>query len=129
MGASQAVHSGKCAMHKLGIQVLPSPDMMAIMDAKDMLCKVTMLRIRSEDMLAYDMADEFGTGFKKRPAFQLRGIKQNTGTTCEGIWITLRFGGNAGTRHRGGVCGWLHEDVGFPAARHQAERRLVRPSI
>ena len=61
MGASagygQAVHSGKCAMHKLGIQVLPSPGMMAIMDAKDTLCKVTLLSIRSEDMLADYTAD------------------------------------------------------------------------
>ena len=83
MGASagygQAAHSGKCAMHKLGIQVLLSPDMMAIMDAKDTLCKVTLLRIPSEDMLPDYTADEFAAGFKKRPAFQLRGIKQHRG--------------------------------------------------
>ena len=30
-GYGLAVHDGKCAMHKLGIQVLPSPNMMAIM--------------------------------------------------------------------------------------------------
>ena len=102
MGASagygQAVHSGKCAMHKLGIQVLPSPDMMAIMDAKGTLCKVTLLSIRSEDMLADYTADEFATGFKKRPAFQLRSIKQNRGSSCEGIWITTRVGGHARIR-------------------------------
>ena len=99
MGAStgygQAVHSGKCAMHKLGIQVLPSPDMMAIMDANGTLCKVTLLSIRSEDMLADYTADEFATGFKKRPAFQLRSIKQNRGSSCEGIWITKRQPGSS----------------------------------
>ena len=99
MGASagygQAVHSGKCAMHKLGIQVLPSPDMIAIMDAKGTLCKVTLLSIRSEDMLANYTANEFATGFKKRPAFQLRGIKQNRGSSCEGMWISKRQPGSS----------------------------------
>ena len=47
-GYGQAVHSGKCAMHKLGIQVLPSLDVMAIVDANDTLRQVAM-----EDMLAY----------------------------------------------------------------------------
>ncbi|CAE7198143.1 PDPK2 [Symbiodinium sp. CCMP2592] len=231
---------------------------MAIMDAKDTLCKVTLLSIRSEDMLADHTADEFATGFKKRPAFQLRGIKQNRGSSCEGEWITkrqpssscpspvamvftgskdmlcrvaiLNMGwedslapltikesatgfkkslafrphgikqsrGSSGegvcttkrqpgssctspdvmvfmgskdmlrkvamlnicvemvwrtmlahftvmaaikktpafqlrgikqSRGSSGICGWLHEDVGFPAVRHQAEQRLVRPSI
>ena len=70
MGASagygQAVHSGKCAMHKLGIQVLPSPDMMASMDAKGTLCKVTLLSIPSEDMLADYTADEFAASRRGR---------------------------------------------------------------
>ena len=73
MGASagygQAVHSGKCAMHKLGIQVLPSPGMMAIMDAKDTLCKVTLLSIRSEDMLADYTADEFAHWLQEEAGF------------------------------------------------------------
>ena len=73
MGASagygQAVHSGKCAMHKLGIQVLPSPDMMAIMDAKGTLCKVTLLSIRSEDMLADYTADEFAHWLQEEAGF------------------------------------------------------------
>ncbi|CAE7261817.1 Scn11a [Symbiodinium sp. CCMP2456] len=99
MGASagygQVVHDGICAMHKLGIQVSPSPDMMAIMDAKDTLCQVAILSICSEDMLVYYTADEFATGFKKRPAFQLRGIRQNRGSSCEGIWITKRQPGSS----------------------------------
>ena len=32
------------------------------MDAKDTLCQVAMLSIRSEDMLAYYTADEFARG-------------------------------------------------------------------
>eukprot|EP00439_Symbiodinium_sp_Y106_P020558 s3039_g2.t1 len=73
MGASaghgQAVHSGRCDMHKLGIQVLPSPDMMATMDAKDTLCKVTLLSIRSEDMLADYTADEFAHWLQEEAGF------------------------------------------------------------
>ena len=75
-GYGLAVHNGKCAMHKPGIQVLPSPNMMAIMG-----CKVAMLRIGSEDMLAYYTTNAFATGSKKSLAFQLRGIKQNRCTS------------------------------------------------
>ena len=66
-----------------------------IMDAKDTVCQVAMLSIRSEDMLAYYTADQFATGFKKRPAFQLRGITWNSGSSCEGIWITKRQPGSS----------------------------------
>ena len=65
------------------------------MDAKDTVCQVAMLSIRSEDMLAYYTADQFATGFKKRPAFQLRGITWNSGSSCEGIWITKRQPGSS----------------------------------
>ena len=81
MGASagygQAVHDGRCAMHKLGSQILPcfSPNLMAIMG-----CKVAMLSTGSEDMLAYYTANEFATGFKKSLAFLLCGIKQSSRT-------------------------------------------------
>ena len=126
-----------------------------IMDAKDTVCQVAMLSIRSEDMLAYYTADQFATGFKKRPAFELRGITWNSGSSCEGIWITKRqpgsscpspdvmafgleghamqgghiehrLGGHARTIHHRGVCDWLQEVVGFPAGRHQAEQSPVR---
>ena len=66
-----------------------------IMDAKDTVCQVAMLSIRSEDMLAYYTADQFATGFKKRPAFQLRGITWKSGSSCEGIWITKRQPGSS----------------------------------
>ncbi|OLP88020.1 hypothetical protein AK812_SmicGene30701 [Symbiodinium microadriaticum] len=82
MGASAgyglAVHNGKCAMHKLGIQVLPSPSMMAIMG-----CKVAMLSIGSEEMLAYYTAMAFATGFMKSLALQLRGIKRNRSSSTK----------------------------------------------
>ncbi|OLQ10552.1 hypothetical protein AK812_SmicGene5737 [Symbiodinium microadriaticum] len=91
-GCGPAVHDGKCAMHKLGIQVLPSPNMTATMG-----CEVAMLSIGSEDMLAYYTANAFATGFKKSLAFRLRGIKQNRGPSCEGIWTTKRQPGSSCT--------------------------------
>ena len=66
-----------------------------IMDAKDTVCQVAMLSIRSEDMLSYYTADQFATGFKKRTAFQLRCITWNSGSSCEGIWITKRQPGSS----------------------------------
>eukprot|EP00439_Symbiodinium_sp_Y106_P019871 s5633_g2.t1 len=63
--------------------------MMAIMGAKVTLCQVAMLSICSEDMRTYT-AEEFVTGFKKRLAFQPRGIKKNRGSSGEGSWITQR---------------------------------------
>ena len=50
---------------------------------------MAILSICSEDMRAYT-AEEFVTGFKKRLAFQPRGIKKNRGSSGEGIWITKR---------------------------------------
>ena len=50
---------------------------------------MAILSICSEDMRAHT-AEEFVTGFKKRRAFQPRGIKKNRGSSGEGIWITKR---------------------------------------
>ena len=36
------------------------------------------------------------------------------------------FGGHARILHGKGVCGWLQEDAGSPAPRHQPEQRFVK---
>jgi hypothetical protein len=74
-------------MRKLGIQVWPSPDVMEFMGAKDALCKIATLSIGLEDTMAYYSAEEFSVGFKKTMAFQPRVMKQNRGSSGEGIWI------------------------------------------
>jgi len=74
-------------LRKLGIQVWPSPDVMEQMGAKDALVKVANLNIGLEDTLAYYTENEFAAGFKKTMAFQPRVIKQNRGSSGEGIWI------------------------------------------
>ncbi|CAE8725077.1 unnamed protein product [Polarella glacialis] len=74
-------------IRKAGIQVWPSPDVMEKMGAKDALCKVATMNIGLEDTLAYYSEEDFATGFKKTMAFQPRVIKQNRGSSGEGIWI------------------------------------------
>jgi len=60
---------------------------MEFMGAKDALCKVANLNIGLEDTLAYYDEASFAAGFKKTMKFQPRVIKQNRGSSGEGIWI------------------------------------------
>jgi len=57
------------------------------MGAKDALCKINDLSIGLPDTLAYYSPEEFEAGGKKTMAFQPRVIKQNRGSSGEGIWI------------------------------------------
>eukprot|EP00434_Breviolum_minutum_P029249 symbB.v1.2.025871.t1/scaffold2543.1/size76562/3 len=81
-------------LQKKGKQVWPSPDVMTNMGAKDALCKIANLGIGLPDTLAYYSPDEFAAGFKKTMAFQPRVIKQNRGSSGEGIWIIKLKSGN-----------------------------------
>ncbi|CAE7939028.1 unnamed protein product [Symbiodinium sp. KB8] len=103
---------GMRALRKQDIQVWPAPDVMEFMGAKDALCKVATLKIGLEvramgfnlwglieDTLAYYDPADFATGFKKTMAFQPRVIKQNRGSSGEGIWIIkLKSGKSYGER-------------------------------
>lgn len=51
------------------------------------LHQVATMNIGLEDTLAYYSPEEFSAGFKKTMAFQPRVIKQNRGSSGEGIWI------------------------------------------
>eukprot|EP00933_Yihiella_yeosuensis_P030954 TRINITY_DN244_c0_g1_i2.p1 TRINITY_DN244_c0_g1~~TRINITY_DN244_c0_g1_i2.p1 ORF type:complete len:527 (+),score=162.87 TRINITY_DN244_c0_g1_i2:49-1629(+) len=82
------------ALQKKGKQVWPSPDVMTNMGAKDALCKIADLAIGLPDTLAYYSVDALHTGFKKTMAFQPRVIKQNRGSSGEGIWIIKLKSGN-----------------------------------
>merc|ERR1712054_727449 len=85
---------GMRELRKLGKQIWPSPDVMEQMGAKDALCKIAKLNIGLEDTLAYYDEAEFSAGFKKTMAFQPRVIKQNRGSSGEGIWIIKLKAGN-----------------------------------
>merc|ERR1719502_106516 len=74
-------------MRKLGIQVWPSPDVMEFMGAKDALVQIKDMHIGLPDTLAYYTPEEFAAGFKETMAFKPRVVKQNRGSSGEGIWI------------------------------------------
>ena len=122
---------------------------MAFMGVRHTLSKVAMLNIGLEDTLTY--YTPFVAGFKKTLNFGtlLMVAKLNIGLedtlalharrVCgwlqevahlghmvRGGHVEHWFGRHARVLHGRGVCGWLQEDAGFPAARHQAEQRLVR---
>merc|ERR1712050_810163 len=75
------------ALQKKKIQVWPSPDVMEFMGAKDALTKIKDLYIGMPDTGTYYTEEEFISGFKKSMKFQPRVIKQNRGSSGEGIWI------------------------------------------
>merc|ERR1712078_940277 len=82
------------ALQAKGDQAWPSPDVMEFMGAKDALTKIATLNIGLEDTLSYYEPATFSEGFKKTMAFQPRVIKQNRGSSGEGIWIIKLKEGN-----------------------------------
>merc|ERR1711871_744692 len=86
-GNQQKFEAGLNALDAKGIPVWPSPTVMENLGAKDALCKIANLPIGLPDTLAYYTPEEFSAGFKKTMAFQPRVIKQNRGSSGEGIWI------------------------------------------
>ncbi|CAK0868443.1 unnamed protein product [Prorocentrum cordatum] len=86
-GSQEKFDDSLRVLRKAGMQVWPSPDVMEFMGAKDALCKIATMSIGLEDTLAYYDPTVFAEGFKKTMAFQPRVIKQNRGSSGEGIWI------------------------------------------
>merc|ERR1719236_329634 len=93
-GSQQKFDDSMRELKKMGIQVWPSPDVMEFMGAKDALTKIAKLNIGLEDTLTYYTEAAFVDGFKKTMAFQPRVIKQNRGSSGEGIWIIKLKAGN-----------------------------------
>jgi len=78
------------AMRKLsksGVTCWPTPDVMEKMGAKDSLIVVKDFKIGLPDTLCYTTPAELEEGFKKTMAYQPRVVKQNRGSSGEGIWI------------------------------------------
>merc|ERR1719171_2457750 len=93
-GSQQKFDDSMRELQKMGTQVWPSPDVMEFMGAKDALTKIANLNIGLEDTLSYYTEEAFTSGFKKTMAFQPRVIKQNRGSSGEGIWIIKLKAGN-----------------------------------
>jgi len=86
-GDQQKFDDAMRALQKKGMPVWPSPDVMEFMGAKDALTKIKDLNIGMPDTGTYYTEEEFIVGFKKTMKFQPRVIKQNRGSSGEGIWI------------------------------------------
>jgi hypothetical protein len=93
-GSQEKFDDAMRGIQKLGIQVWPSPDVMEFMGAKDALTKIADMNIGLPDTLSYYDPDLFAAGFKKTMAFQPRVMKQNRGSSGEGIWIIKLKSGN-----------------------------------
>jgi len=70
-----------------GMQMWPSPDVMAKMGAKDALCHTKHFEFGLEDTFGFYSAADMKRDFPKGIAFQPRVVKQNRGSAGEGIWI------------------------------------------
>jgi len=103
-GSQQKFDDAIRALQNKGIQAWPSPDVMAIMGAKDALCRIAHLSIGLEDTLAYYDAVSFVEGIKKTMAFQPRVLKQNRGSSGEGIWVCKLKEGNYCSRFGERLC-------------------------
>jgi hypothetical protein len=75
------------ALRKQGMPLFPSPDVMEFMGAKDALTNIRHLNLGLIDTFTYKDPATFITEFKKTVAFQPRVIKQDRGSSGEGIWI------------------------------------------
>merc|ERR1719456_884986 len=75
------------AIKKKGIPVWPSPDVMTYMGAKDALTNIRDMSIGLPDTGTYYTPEELKAGFYKTMKFQRRVMKQNRGSSGEGIWI------------------------------------------
>merc|ERR1739844_685119 len=69
------------------IPVWPTPLNMELMGAKDALTKIKEMDFGLPDTLGYYSPEDMKTGFPKAIAFQKRVVKQNRGSSGEGIWI------------------------------------------
>eukprot|EP00933_Yihiella_yeosuensis_P043161 TRINITY_DN378_c0_g1_i5.p1 TRINITY_DN378_c0_g1~~TRINITY_DN378_c0_g1_i5.p1 ORF type:complete len:573 (-),score=190.01 TRINITY_DN378_c0_g1_i5:430-2148(-) len=75
------------AIKKGGVPVWPSPDVMTYMGAKDALTNIKDMAIGLSDTGTYYTEEELKAGFFKTMKFQRRVMKQNRGSSGEGIWI------------------------------------------
>jgi len=74
--------------------VWPTADVMEKMGAKDALCKITHLDFGLEDTSGYYSPEDMAAVFRRNIAFQPRVVKQNRGSSGEGIWIVKMKSGD-----------------------------------
>lgn len=74
------------ALSSAGVLGMPHPDAMLNYGAKDALCKITDTGLVPEDTLAYYTVEALKENFPTTVSITQRVLKQNRGSTGEGIW-------------------------------------------
>lgn len=73
-------------LHYLGLVGMPHPDAMINYGAKDALVKLANTNLVPNDTFAYYQVDDFRNKFPKSLSYGDRVLKQNRGSTGQGIW-------------------------------------------
>ena len=73
-------------LSKAGVIGMPHPDAMMKFGAKDALCKLASTDLVPDDTYAYYTVEELHDTFPKSLSYGVRVLKQNRGSTGEGIW-------------------------------------------
>ena len=76
-----------CEVAAEGVPVMPHPDMVKRMGAKDALVSIKHLSCGLPDTEAYYTVEEFASQFPRSLATGPRVLKQNRGSQGEGIWV------------------------------------------
>lgn len=95
-------------LHDQGIFALLHPDAMASYGAKDALYKLRNMAVGMPDTESYYSFETFAKHFPKLIAQSARVLKQNRGSTGEGIWVVKAHGWEYGATAEVGVD-WLVE--------------------
>ena len=128
-GSQRRFDEGLRNLQQLGVHVWPSPDVVQGMGAKDSLTKIANLTIGLEDNLAYYTEAAFIDGFKRTMAFQPRVIKQNRGSSGEGIWIVKLKSANYCSSFGERVCADSEALLLLEANDHHVEEHTVAEFI
>jgi hypothetical protein len=99
-GGDQAAFDASMMKVSESIPVWPTADVMSKMGAKDALCQIKDMDLGLPDTLGYYSPDDIKAGFRKTIAFQPRVVKQNRGSSGEGIWI-IKLKSNEYCEHYG----------------------------
>lgn len=114
------------ALQKKNIPVWPSPDVMEFMGAKDALTNIRDMNIGMADTGTYYSEQELTAGFKKSMKFQPRVIKQNRGSSGEGILIINLKKGDYCAKFGDAMCNDSYELILMEANDNHVEHKTVK---
>merc|ERR1712232_731387 len=113
-------------LQKKKVPVWPSPDVMEFMGAKDALTKIRNMSIGMADTGTYYTPEELKAGFLKTMKFQPRVMKQNRGSSGEGIWIINLKSGDYCPEYGAAECSEDDELIMMEANDNHVEYHTVK---